>query len=58
MVGGKYCDNLSQNFTSPALTVWDRQCLIDSEQKDHESVNELITKVFIEHQVLMLVVQL
>ena len=39
--GGKW--TFSQNFNSLALPVWDRQCLEDSEQKDHrlnESVNE------------------
>ena len=33
----------SQNLSSPALTVWDRQCLEDSERKDHlmnESVSD------------------
>ena len=37
--------------SSLALTVWDRQCLKHSERKDHrlnESINELMTKVFIE----------
>ena len=32
-----------QNFSSPALTAWDRQYREDSEQKDHsnnESMNE------------------
>ena len=32
-----------QNLSSPALTVWDRQCLGDSEQKDdlvNESMND------------------
>ena len=31
----------SQNFSSPALMVWDRQCLEESEQKNH-SMNEWI----------------
>ena len=31
----------SQNFSSPALTVWDRQCLEDSELKD-DSLNESV----------------
>ena len=30
----------SQNLSSLALTVWDRQCLQDSEQKGH-SINKL-----------------
>ena len=29
----------SKNVSSPALTVWDRQCLEDSKQKD-DSINE------------------
>ena len=33
----------SQNFSSPALTVWDRQCLEDFEQKD-DSMNEWINE--------------
>ena len=38
MLGGEHsCKNVS----SPALRVWDRQCLGDSEQKDH-LMNELI----------------
>ena len=39
----------SQNFCSPALTVWDRKCLEDSERKDdlmNEWMNEIMTKVF------------
>ena len=32
MVGGGL--TFSQNFSSLALTVWDRQCLEDSQQKD------------------------
>ena len=42
---------LYQNFGSTVLIVWDRQCLEESEQKDHsmnEWMNELITKLFIE----------
>ena len=35
MVGGEH----SQNFSSPAFTVWDGQSLEDSELKDH-SINE------------------
>ena len=31
----------SQNVSSSALTVWDRQCLEDSERKDH-SMNQLV----------------
>ena len=46
----------SQNFSSLALTVWDRECLEDSERKDdsmnewmNELINnELLAKVFIE----------
>ena len=44
----------SQNFCSSALTVWDRQGLEDSEQKDdlmNEWMNEIMTKVFIEQPV-------
>ena len=33
--------NILSKFQLPALTVWDRQCLEDSELKDH-SMNELI----------------
>ena len=35
--GLKFC----QYFSSLALTVWDRQCLEDSEQKD-DSINESV----------------
>ena len=48
MVGG---ETFSQNVSSPALTVWERQCLEDSERKDHsfiKLINELMTKVPIE----------
>ena len=41
MVGGEHSLNIS------ALTVWDSQCLEDSERKD-DSINESVTKVFIE----------
>ena len=37
--------------SSPALIVWDRQDLEDSEQKDdsiNKSMNELVTKVIVE----------
>ena len=37
----------SQKVSSPALIIWDIQCLKDSEQKDH-SMNQWVTKVFIE----------
>ena len=55
----------SQNVSSPALTVWDRQCLEDSEQKD-DSMNQwinlinnyLVTKVFIEQPQLHYACQL
>ena len=40
MVGGW---TFSQNVSSPALTVWDRQCLEYSEQKDH-LINEAINQ--------------
>ena len=39
--------NILSKFQLPALAVWDRQCLEDSEQKDH-SMNESVTKVFVE----------
>ena len=51
MVGRTY----SQNVSSLALTVWDKQCLDDSEQKDHsinESMNELRTKGIVEQPLL------
>ena len=41
----------SQNVSSPALTVWDRPCFEDSEQKVHLMnywINQWIIKVFIE----------
>ena len=44
-----------QNFSSPALTVWDRQCCEHSEQKYdqlNESMCELTTKVFEEQPCL------
>ena len=40
MVGGlTFC----QNFSSPALTVWDRRCLEDPEQRMTQSMNQLVT---------------
>ena len=47
----------SQNFSSPALTVGDRQCLKDSELKNDSinRCNELITKVCIEQPWLHMV---
>ena len=41
MLGGEHSLNIS------ALTVWDSQCLEDSERKD-DSMNESVTKMFIE----------
>ena len=44
-----------QNFSSPALTVWDRQCCEHSEQKYdqlNESMCELTTKAFEEQPCL------
>ena len=38
MVGGEH----SLKISSPALTVWDRQCFEDSELKD-DSINESIS---------------
>ena len=37
----------SKNVSSPALTVWDRQCLEDFKRKDHR-LNQWMTKVLIE----------
>ena len=33
--------NIISNFSSPPLTVWERQCLAESERKDH-LLNELM----------------
>ena len=42
--GGEW--TYSQHFSSQALTVWDWQCLGDSELKDHR-LSQWMTKVFI-----------
>ena len=39
--------NVLKSILYPALTVWDRQCLEDSQRKDH-SLSQLMTKVCIE----------